>query len=96
MRLELQQRPQIRLIFQKAIQRIKQFQRRRGMQKEKVSASTDFSYARDDYRPLGFALFEKFVKPSPLPQRLAAGGIAQAAPGFHGGRNGGSDFPAGR
>ncbi len=73
-RLELQHKPQIRLIFQKAIQRIKQFTRRRGLQKEKVKASTDFSYARDDYRPLGFALFEKFVKPSPLPQRLAAGG----------------------
>ena len=73
-RLELQRRPQIRLIFQKAVQRVKQFSRRRGHNKEKTSASADFSYDRDDYRPLGFALFEKFVKPSPLPQRLAAGG----------------------
>ena len=81
-RLDLQQRPQIRLIFQKAVQRIKQFQRRRGMQKEKVSANADFSYARDDYRPLGFALFEKFVKPSPLPQRLAAGGSLKPRPEF--------------
>jgi predicted DNA-binding WGR domain protein len=81
-RLELQHRPQIRLIFQKAVQRIKQFTRRRGLQKEKVNASTDFSYARDDYRPLGFALFEKFVKPSPLPQRLAAGGSLKPRPEF--------------
>jgi len=73
-RLELQQRPQIRLIFQKAVQRITQFQRRRGLRKQSVSADTDFSYARDDYRPLGLALFERFVTPSLLPQRLAAGG----------------------
>lgn len=81
-RLELQQRPQIRLIFQKAVQRVKQFARRRGLNKEKVSASADFSYERDDYRPLGFALFEKFVKPSPLPQRLAAGGSLKPRPEF--------------
>jgi predicted DNA-binding WGR domain protein len=81
-RLELQQRPQIRLIYQKAVQRIKQFTKRRGLQKQTVSANTDFSYARDDYRPLGLALFEKFVKPSPLPQRLAAGGSFKAKPDF--------------
>jgi predicted DNA-binding WGR domain protein len=81
-RLELQQRPQIRLIYQKAVQRIKQFTKRRGLQKQTVSASTDFSYSRDDYRPLGFALFEKFVRPSPLPQRLAAGGSLKAKPDF--------------
>ncbi len=81
-RLELQQRPQIRLIFQKAVQRIKQFNRRRGLNKEKIAASADFSYERDDYRPLGFALFEKFVKPSALPQRLAAGGSLKTRPEF--------------
>ena len=73
-RLELQDRPQIRLILQKAVQRVNNFNRRRGRTKQTVSSRTDFSYARDDYRPLGYALFEKFVKPSPLPQRLAAGG----------------------
>jgi predicted DNA-binding WGR domain protein len=81
-RLELQQRPQIRLIYQKAVQRIKQFTKRRGLQKQTVSASTDFSYSRDDYRPLGFALFEKFVRPSPLLQRLAAGGSLKTKPDF--------------
>lgn len=73
-RLELQQRPQIRLIHQRAVQRVNQYTRRRGLQKLSTSAKADFSYERDDYRPLGLALFEKFVKPSPLPQRLAAGG----------------------
>lgn len=72
--LELQDRPQIRLILQKAVQRVASFNRRRGGGKQTVSARADFSYARDDYRPLGHALFEKFVRPSPLPQRLAAGG----------------------
>lgn len=73
-RLELQQRPQIQLIHRKAVQRVNQFNRRRQQGREKVSTKTDFSYARDDYRPLGLALFEKFVRPSPLPQRIAAGG----------------------
>ena len=73
-RLELQDRPQIRLILQKAVQRVNSFNRRRGRTKQMASSRIDFSYARDDYRPLGYALFEKFVKPSPLPQRLAAGG----------------------
>jgi predicted DNA-binding WGR domain protein len=73
-RLELQERPAIRLILQRAIQRVNHFNRRRSGKKETISAKADFNYARDDYRPLGLALFEKFVKPDPLPQRLAAGG----------------------
>lgn len=73
-RLDLQERPQIQLILRKAIQRIDRFNRRRNLNRQTVSAHADFSYARDDYRPLGHALFEKFVKASPLPQRIAAGG----------------------
>jgi predicted DNA-binding WGR domain protein len=73
-RLELQERPAIRLILQRAVQRVNRFNRRRSGSKETISAKADFNYSRDDYRPLGLALFEKFVKPDPLPQRLAAGG----------------------
>jgi len=73
-RLELQERPAIRLILQRAVQRVNRFNRRRSGKKESISTKTDFNYSRDDYRPLGLALFEKFVKPDPLPQRLAAGG----------------------
>lgn len=73
-RLELQERPPIRLILQRAVQRVNSFNRRRSGARAAVSARLDFSYARDDYRPLGRALFEKFVKPDALPQRLAAGG----------------------
>lgn len=73
-RLELQERPAIRLILQRAVQRVNKFNRRRSGAKQRISAKADFSYSREDYRPLGLALFEKFVKPDPLPQRLAAGG----------------------
>lgn len=73
-RLDLQERPQIQLIHRKAVQRVNRFNRRRNLSRQAVSTRTEFSYARDDYRPLGHALFEKFVRPSPLPQRIAAGG----------------------
>lgn len=75
-RLDLQERPQIQLIHRKAVQRVNRFNRRRNAGRQTISTKTDFSYARQDYRPLGFALFEKFVRPSPLPQRLAAGGFS--------------------
>lgn len=77
-RLNLQERPQIQLILRKAVQRIDRFNRRRNLSRQAVSTRTDFSYARDDYRPLGYALFEKFVKVSPLPQRIAAGGTLRS------------------
>jgi predicted DNA-binding WGR domain protein len=80
-RLELQQRPAIRLIFQKAVQRANQYARRHGS-KTVTSSAISFSYDREDFRPLGLALFEKFVKPSPLPQRLAAGGHLEARPDY--------------
>lgn len=73
-RLELQERPAIRLILQRAVARVNKFNRRRTGRKETISATAEFNYSRDDYRPLGLALFEKFVKPDPLPQRIAAGG----------------------
>ncbi|MCP5144971.1 MAG: DUF4011 domain-containing protein [Gammaproteobacteria bacterium] len=77
-RLELQERPAIRLILQRAVQRVNKFNRRRAGAKQAISATADFSYSRDDYRPLGLALFEKYVKPDPLPQRIATGGVAPA------------------
>jgi predicted DNA-binding WGR domain protein len=70
----LQSKPVIQLVHQKAVQRLRQFQRRRGAKKTNAEMSRpDFSYESDDYRPLGLALFEKHVRPSPLPQRLAVG-----------------------
>lgn len=73
--LELRRKPVIRLIHQKAVQRMRQFERRRrAVRSASGLVRPDFSYDSDDLRPLGLALFEKYVKPSPLPQRLAAGG----------------------
>lgn len=79
--LSVTDKPQIELIHQKAVQRLKLFQRR----KQKTARSSgvvrpDFSYGREDYRPLGLALFEKYVRPTPLPQRLAVGGRMPARP----------------
>lgn len=70
----LTSRPQIELIREKAVQRVKLFQRRR-LRREQVAdvARPDFSYEKDDHRPLGLALFEKYVRPRPLPQRIAVG-----------------------
>ncbi len=81
-RLDLQERPQIQLIHRRAVQRINRYNRRRNIDKRAVNTKTDFSYAREDYRPLGHALFEKFIKPSPLPQRMAAGGSSAPRPSF--------------
>ncbi|MBY8939143.1 WGR domain-containing protein [Pseudomonas tolaasii] len=72
--LRLQSKPQIELIHQKAVQHLHHFQRRRARQR---SASPlvrpDFSYDREDYRPLGLQLFQQKVLPSALPLRLAVG-----------------------
>lgn len=94
-RLDLQEKPQIRMIFQKAVQRVNSFNRRRGQSRQKVVATADFSYERDDYRPLGFALFEKFVKPSRLPQRLAAGGSNRPSNAFMADPDGAQTFALG-
>jgi len=79
--LRLHTKPSIKLIHQKAVQRLQQFQRRRGRDQRRASVGRpDFSYDREDYRPLGLALFEQQVKPSPLPLRGAVGGRSQAGP----------------
>ncbi|MEO5866237.1 MAG: AAA domain-containing protein [Sphingomonas sp.] len=73
-KLSLTTKPEIELIHQKAVQRLRVFQRRRNMSARASGVTKpDFSYDREDYRPLGLALFEKYVKPSPLPQRIAVG-----------------------
>ncbi len=79
--MRLHTKPSIKLIHQKAVQRLQQFQRRRGRdQRQRLVGRPDFSYDREDYRPLGLALFEQQVRPSPLPLRGAVGGRSQAMP----------------
>lgn len=72
--LALKTAPEIQLVHDKAVQRMRRFQRRHRHSVLSAGYSRpDFSYEKDDYRPLGLALFEKYVRPSPLPQRMAAG-----------------------
>jgi predicted DNA-binding WGR domain protein len=71
--LALETKPEIRLVHEKAVQRMRQHQRRQAhhLRTHQIDRP-DFSYDRADYRPLGRALFTRHVKVSPLPQRLAA------------------------
>lgn len=79
--LTLKTVPEIQLIHDKAVQRMRRFQRRQRFAATPLGfVRPDFSYEKDDYRPLGLALFEKYVKPSPLPQRTAAGAPPKPRP----------------
>lgn len=72
--LRLQSKPQIELIHQKAVQHQHHFQRRRARKRaHSPLIKPDFSYDREDYRPLGLQLFEHWVLPSALPLRDAVG-----------------------
>ncbi len=68
-------RPQIELIHEKARQRVDQFRRRLKLQarKARAVAKPDYSYDRENLRPLGLQLFLEKVKPTPLPLRDVAG-----------------------
>ncbi|MDN7909373.1 AAA domain-containing protein [Burkholderia cepacia] len=78
--LRLVDKASVRLVRQKALQRMQQYRRRKPAARAGESRGSrlpSFSYSQDDYRPLGRALFEEWVRPSELPQRFEAG----AAPG---------------
>lgn len=78
--LRLQRKPTIELIRRKAVQRLQQYQRRSGGRVRSDGQRPDFSYERDDYRPLGLALFRQRVQPSPLPLRGAVGAAPTPTP----------------
>ncbi|KJK24749.1 DNA helicase [Burkholderiaceae bacterium 16] len=82
--LRLVDKAAVRLVRQKALQRMQQFQRRKpGMAAARAGGGgwlPPYSYAQDDYRPLGRALFEHWVRPSELPQRFEAGAAPSAGP----------------
>ncbi|HSV83710.1 MAG TPA: AAA domain-containing protein [Ramlibacter sp.] len=73
--LRLLREPHIELIHQRARQRLEQFRRRRPVNAPRQPAGviTDYSYAADDFRPLGLKLFHERVLPAPLPLRGAVG-----------------------
>ena len=68
-------RPQIELIHEKARQRVDQYRRRLKMQarKARVTKKADYSYDRENLKPLGLQLFLEKVRPTPMPLRDVAG-----------------------
>lgn len=68
-------RPQIDLIHEKARQRVDQYRRRMKLQakRERKTAKPDYSYERENFRPLGLQLFLQKIRPTPFPLRQVAG-----------------------
>ncbi len=77
--LRLVKQPEISVIHQRARQRLEQFKRRTRVRTPSALpvASQDFSYAQEDFRPLGLQLFHARVRPVPLPVRDAVGASPQ-------------------
>ena len=72
-------RPQIQLIHQKARQRLDQYRRRMKLhaRRSRSIAKPDYSYDRENYRPLGLQLFLEKVRPTPMPLRETTGAAPQ-------------------
>ncbi len=72
-------RPQIELIHEKARQRVDQYRRRMKLQARRARsiAKPEYSYDRENLRPLGLQLFLEKVRPTPLPLRDVAGAAPQ-------------------
>src|SRR5439155_18682309 len=73
-------RPQIELIHEKARQRVDQYRRRMKLQARKARsrAKLEYSYDRENFRPLGLQLFLEKVRPTPMPLRDVMGAAPQA------------------
>src|SRR6185503_7689029 len=72
-------RPQIELIHEKARQRLDQYRRRLKLQarKARVMAKPEYSYDRENLRPLGLQLFLEKVRPAAMPLRDVTGAPPQ-------------------
>jgi predicted DNA-binding WGR domain protein len=68
-------RPQIELIHERARQRLDQYHRRMNLQARRArrAAKPEYSYDRENFRPLGLQLFLEKVRPTPMPLRDVAG-----------------------
>ncbi|MDB6033453.1 MAG: helicase, partial [Verrucomicrobiales bacterium] len=68
-------RPQIELIHARAQQRVDQYKRRMKLKARppRHHGTVDYSYARENFRPLGLQLFLQKVRPAPAPLRDVAG-----------------------
>ncbi|MDT0594864.1 AAA domain-containing protein [Glaciecola petra] len=89
--LDLVEQPSIRLIHQKAVKRLRAFEKRRGKRSPSVSSLANFSYDAENYLPLGRAIFEKHIVVQALPQRSALGEATQSRPDFMTGSEVGAD-----
>jgi hypothetical protein len=69
--LRLIERPQIRLVHERARARLEQYRRasRAAGRRMRSHGAIDYSYARETYRPLGLQLFLQQIRPAPLPAR---------------------------
>ena len=72
-------RPQIELIHEKARQRVDQYRRRMKLQARRArsTAKPEYSYDRENFRPLGLQLFLEKVRPTPMPLRDVMGAAPQ-------------------
>ena len=72
-------RPQIELIHEKARQRVDQYRRRMKLQarRARATAKPEYSYDRENLRPLGLQLFLEKIRPTPMPLRDVAGAAPQ-------------------
>jgi len=68
-------RPRIELIHEHARQRVDQYRRRLKLKSHAArrAPKLEYSYDRENFRPLGLQLFLQMVRPTPLPLRAAAG-----------------------
>ena len=83
--LRLVEKPQIDLVQRQARLRSDAFRRRRQQSAEaQTRSTTDHSYDRADYRPLGIQLFHRKVLAPSLPQRVTAGGSVAPVNAFTG------------
>lgn len=72
--LSLTEKPRIQLIHERAQQRVDQYRRRMARTGRPLRAATlDYSYDRNDFRPLGLQIYHQHVAPAPLPLRDLAG-----------------------
>lgn len=72
--LTLAEKPRIQLFHEKAKQRVDQYRRRMARTSRTIKAARlDYSYDKNDFRPLGLQVFQKKILPAPLPLRDLAG-----------------------
>lgn len=84
--IDLIDKPRVSLIRRRAQLRVDAYLRRRAQSQASSGRwrRNDYSYDRDDWRPLGLTLFRRFVEPTELPLRSLAGAdpIEKRTPGF--------------